>query len=209
MKKWMKYEDYLMSGEWHIHTNYTDGKNSIQEYCKKAAKLGLPLIAFTEHVRKDLTYNFDDFAKEVESARKEYSDLIILTGCEAKVLEGGRLDVSQNVTKKCDVVLMAFHSFPNSKRKYLTGLKKALCNPRVDIWAHPSLSPISTYPNQNDLALSDEEFITALDLAKKNNVLIEINKKYKVPPQRLVKTAEKQGVKFVRGSDVHRIRDLR
>jgi DNA polymerase (family 10)/putative hydrolase len=209
MKKWKNYEEYLMSGEWHIHTNYTDGKNSVRQYCKRAAKLGLPLVAFTEHVRRDLTYDFDNFIKEVESAREEYSDLIILTGCEAKVLEGGRLDVSQNVTEKCDIVLMAFHSFLNSKRKYTTALKKALCNPRVDIWAHPSLSPNSTRRSQSNLTLSDEEFIAAMDLAKKNDVLLEINRKYKVPPQRLVKTAEKRGVKFVRGSDVHNLRELR
>jgi DNA polymerase (family 10)/putative hydrolase len=209
MKRWMNYEEYLMSGEWHIHTNYTDGKNSVHQYCKKAAKLGLSLVAFTEHVRRDLTYNFDNFTKEVESARKEYNDLIILTGCEAKVLEGGRLDVSQNVTKKCDIVLMSFHSFPNSKRKYITALNEALRNPRVDIWAHPSRSPNRTRTNQSNLTLSDEEFIIAMDLAKKNDVLIEINKKYKVPPQPLVKAAEKRGVKFVRGSDVHSLRELR
>jgi DNA polymerase (family 10)/putative hydrolase len=209
MKRWMKYEDYLMRGEWHIHTNYTDGKNSVREYCKKAAKLGLHLIAFTEHVRRDLTYNFDDFAKEIENARKEYRDLIILTGCEAKVLEEGRLDVSEKVIEECDVVLMAFHSFPNSKRKYVTALREALCDPRVDVWAHPGLSPINAHANQNHLKLSDEEFIKALDIAKRNDVLIEINRKYKLPPRRLMNTAEKHGVKFVRGSDVHRVRDLK
>jgi DNA polymerase (family 10)/putative hydrolase len=166
-------------------------------------------MAFTEHVRRDLTYNWDDFTKEIESARREYSDLIILTGCEAKVLEGGHLDVSENVTKKCDIVLMAFHSFPNSKRKYIAALNKALCNPRVDIWTHPSLSPNSARTNQGSLKLSYEEFLTATDLAKKNDVLLEINRKYKVPSQRLVKTAEKRGVKFVRGSDVHSLRELR
>lgn len=209
MKTWMNYEEYLMSGEWHIHTDFTDGKNSVQEYCKKAAKLGLPLLAFTEHVRRQLTYNFHDFTKEIEIAKEEYDDLIILAGCEAKVLDDGHLDVSEAVIEECDIVLMAFHSFPNSKQKYIGALEKALCNPRVDIWAHPGPSPVSIHAIRNDFAMSDEEISSILSLAKKKNVLIEINRKYRLPPKRLKRIAEDQGVKFVRGSDVHRVSDLR
>jgi DNA polymerase (family 10)/putative hydrolase len=85
MKTWKKYVDYLLEGEWHIHTNYTDGKNTVFEYCEKAVEIGIPLLAFTEHVRKELTYDFNQFLNEIEEAREEF-DLIILSGCEAKVL---------------------------------------------------------------------------------------------------------------------------
>ena len=61
MKKWRKYQSYLTSGDWHIHTNYTDGENSIEDYCERALKNGLELIAFTEHVRRDLDYAFGQF----------------------------------------------------------------------------------------------------------------------------------------------------
>jgi putative hydrolase len=209
MKKWMNYEEHLMTGEWHVHTNFTDGKNTVHEYCKKANELGLPLIAFTEHVRKRLTYNFDDFTNEIENARKEYDNMIILTGCEAKVLDEGHLDVSENVLEKCNIVLMAFHSFPNNKNKYITALQNALCNPRVDIWAHPNLLPIGIHPTQNGFTLSDEELSTILQTARKNKVLLEINRKYRLPPERLMRIAKEQGVKFVRGSDVHSVSDMR
>ena len=35
-----EYSQYLLSGEWHIHTNYSDGENSVDDYCKRAVELG-------------------------------------------------------------------------------------------------------------------------------------------------------------------------
>ena len=69
-----------------MHTNYTDGKNTVFEYCKQAEKNGLELIAFTEHVRKKLDYNFDEFLADVYAAKDKF-DLEILAGCEVKVLD--------------------------------------------------------------------------------------------------------------------------
>ena len=108
MKRWHKYEYYLLKGDWHVHTNYTDGKNTVFEYCKQAEENGLELIAFTEHVRKKLDYDFDDFVAEVYSAKDKF-DLEILAGCEAKVLDSeGTLDVSDDILKECEIVLGVF-----------------------------------------------------------------------------------------------------
>jgi putative hydrolase len=204
MKTWMKYEKYLMSGEWHIHTDYTDGKNSVEDYCKKAVELSLPLIAFTEHVRRILTYDFDDLAREIESARESYPELIILTGCEAKVLEDGGLDVSEDVIRECDIVLMAFHSFPKDKKKYVSALKRTLTYPEVDVWAHPGL-----FPTKSNFTLTDEEITEVFDVAKRSEVLIEINEKYDLPPRKWYEIGLKKGLKFVKGSDVHSVDDMR
>jgi histidinol phosphatase-like PHP family hydrolase len=204
MKNWMKYETYLMDGEWHIHTDYTDGENSVDEYCREAIKKHIPLLAFTEHVRRKLTYSFHDLMEEIESARTSYRDLKILSGCEAKVLDDGELDVSEDTLRKCDIVLMAFHSFPNDKSKYVHALKKALSNLKVDVWAHPG-----TLRFQNDLSLTDKEVADILNLAKKKEVLVEINRKYNMPPSKWLEIGSEQGLKFVRGNDVHSIRDLK
>jgi len=204
MKTWMKYERYLMEGEWHVHTSHTDGENCVDDYCRKALALGIPLIAFTEHVRRTLTYNFQDLLEEVEIARKKYGKLIILTGCEAKVLENGDLDVSIDVAEKCDVVLMAFHSFPNNKAKYINALRRALTDPGVDIWAHPGLQPL-----QNNFQLTDKEITNVLESASHNDVLIEINRKYRMPPARWVKIGRERGAIFVRGSDIHSVKEMR
>jgi DNA polymerase (family 10)/putative hydrolase len=203
-KKWMRYKKYLLSGQWHIHTNYTDGENSVDEYCKRAVELRIPLIAFTEHVRRELTYNYQDLVDEIRAARKNYSGLKIITGCEAKVLEDGNLDVSEDVIKQCEIVLMAFHSFPISKDKYVNALKTALSNPRVDIWAHPGL-----YLRNKTVSLRDEEVENIFSIANKNNVLIELNKKYDLPLKSWIKIGEKKEIIFVRGGDIHSVNDFK
>lgn len=146
-KNWMGYEKYLQSGEWHVHTDYVDGENSVDEYCKRAVELRIPLIVFTEHVRRVLTYNYQDLVEEIMRARENYPELIILTGCEAKVLENGSLD--------------------------------------------------------------DEEVEVIFEIASQKNVLIELNEKYSLPSMGWVEIGKKKGVKFVRGSDVHRVEELK
>ena len=187
-----------------MHTNYVDGANSVDEYCKRAVKLRIPLIVFTEHVRKKLTYRYHDLVEEILTARENYPELIILTGCEAKVLEDGSLDVSADILRESEIVLMAFHSFPADKEKYVEALKKALSNPRVDIWAHPGL-----FLRTKNICLSDEEVGEIFSIASQKKVLIELNKKYCLPPKGWEVIGKKRGVKFVRGSDVHKVEELK
>jgi len=79
----------------------------------------LELIAFTEHVRRNLDYDFDDFVAEVYSAKDKF-DLEILAGCEAKVVDSeGRLDVSDDILKECEIVLGVFHRFEPVDKMYI------------------------------------------------------------------------------------------
>ena len=202
MKTWEKYSDFLLKGEWHVHTCYTDGKNSIDEYCQKAVDIGLPLIAFTEHVRKDLDYDFHSFLNDIEIAKEKYN-LIILSGCEAKVLPDGKLDVSDDILKEIDYPIFAFHSFPKDIDLYFESLKKVLKNKYVNSWAHPGAFLI-----KNGLELSEEQLIYIFYVMNKMDVLLEINIKYQVPSETWKNLSSKFGVKFVKGSDVHNVEHL-
>ena len=70
MKKWERFKEFMENGDWHVHTNYVEGENSVTEMCEQAEKNGLKMIAFTEHVRKELDYDFNALVKDVEKARK-------------------------------------------------------------------------------------------------------------------------------------------
>ena len=72
-KKWQRYSRYLGTGDWHCHTRYTDGRNTVMEMCTQAQKNGLELIAFTEHVRRSLSYDFSKLEADVKKARKKFS----------------------------------------------------------------------------------------------------------------------------------------
>jgi putative hydrolase len=200
MKIWKKYADLLLKGEWHIHTNYTDGENSVYEYCEKAVEKNIPLIAFTEHVRKNLTYDFNKFLEDIEDSRGEF-DVIILSGCEVKVLSDGNLDVNDWILKEIDYPIFAFHSFPDNINLYLKGLKGILKNKYLNTWAHPG-----TFLTKFDKNLYNSELTEIFKLMKRYNVLFEMNKKYDFP---LIDHIIKEyNFCTVNGNDIHSINDL-
>jgi histidinol phosphatase-like PHP family hydrolase len=203
MKKWQRYARYLETGDWHSHTKYTDGRNTVTEMCRQAEKNGLELIAFTEHVRRSLSYDFDNLVRDVKVARKRFN-LKILVGCETKVLDReGSLDVSDDVLKKCDIVLATFHSFPHSHTKDLeSALKNMLRNPEVDIWTHP-ITFFQKCP------LCEKDVYGIIKLCIKNKVLIESNIRPRYKSPRLIEECRKMGAKIVTGSDAHGVEDLR
>lgn len=201
MKTWMKYIDHLSSAQWHIHTRYSDGRDDISDYCQKAVEIGLPLLAFTEHVRRNLSYNFGSFLQDIDAARDEF-DVIILSGCEAKVLPDGELDVDEEILKAVDYPIFSFHSFPEDLELYVECLKEAINNPYVNAWAHPGTLSYGI------IDLPNRELSEIFSLMKEKEVLLEINRKYDLPKERWVRMAEKYGVKTVKGSDVHQIAEL-
>ena len=202
MKVWGNYTKYLLEGEWHIHTSYTDGENTVFEYCQKAFKEGIPLLAFTEHVRRNLDYDFRQFLKEIEAARRSF-DLIVLSGCEAKVLPDGELDVEEWVLQEVDFPIFAFHSFPNNIGKYLKSVKTMLSNKYVNAWAHPGL-----LVTRCGLELPDKELNEIFKFMSQGDVLLEVNGRSGMPPQRWLDLARNHNVKLVRGGDIHCVNDM-
>jgi len=216
MKKWQKYSQYLDTGDWHSHTKYTDGRNTVMEMCCQAEKNRLELIAFTEHVRRKLSYDFDKLVKDARNARKKFPKLKILVGCEAKVLDPkGSLDVSQETLRKCDIVLATFHSFPSlnegdksrlpstsDKRELESALKNMLKNPAVDIWTHP-ITFFQKCP------LCEKDVYEIIRMCIKNNVLVENNIRPRYRSPNLIEACRKMGTKIVTGSDAHGTEDLR
>lgn len=203
MKVWRKHERFLSSGEWHVHTSYTDGENSVQELCKQAMGIGIPLISFTEHVRKDLDYDIDSLLEEIDRARDMFPGLIILSGAEAKVLPDGSLDADDDVLRKVDYPTFSFHSFPRDKELYLRCLKNAIQDRRVNTWDHPGL-----FLKKNGMTLSEAEVEEVFRLMRDNGVLLEINGKHGLPPAEWIAAARQWGVKTVRGDDIHRLEDF-
>jgi len=180
-----------------------EGENSVLELCEQAEKNGLKLIAFTEHVRKELDYDFNDIVRDVEEARKRFQNLKILTGCEARVLLNGDIDVSDEVLKLCNVVVASFHWFPYHKKDYVKALKKMLKNPEVDIWGHPTTM-------LRNCELNRKETEDIINLCIENKVLIEksLCPNYPTPPD-FLELVEKLGAKIVISSDAHSTWELR
>ncbi len=203
MKRWQAYREELLRGDWQVHTTWSDGKSSVLDYCRAARRRGLRLIAFTDHVRREIGFDFEAYRREVEGARRLFPDLILLAGCEAKVLNPqGDLDAPWEVLEQCDLVLGAFHSF-SPPGLYLEALEGMLQNPWVDIWAHPTL-----YAQRQGLVLGGKKEEELVRFCLEREVLIEFNAKYHLPLPSFREKVYALGAPYVYGSDAHRVEEL-
>jgi putative hydrolase len=203
-KRWKHYHAWLGQGDWHVHSAWSnDAQGSIAEYCHRAHANGLKLIAFTEHVRRKIEFDYQRFAEDVDAARREFPDLIILKGCEAKVLNvAGEIDAPDHVLAQCDVVIGSFHSFADPSQ-YIPALHGMLRNPQVDIWGHPTL-----YCLKQGITLDHATVERIVDLCIEHDVLIEFNQKYRLPSAAMRALVRRRQAAYVSGSDAHRVDDL-
>lgn len=170
MKRWQKYEKYLYSGLWHVHTSITDGNNTPEQLIEFAVEREYPLIGFIEHVRTELNYDYLTFYNTVHRIANEYG-IKCVVGCEAKVLDvNGNLDVSESVLKTADVVYAAYHRGKFTNKTYVKSVCNMLKNPVVDVWAHPF-----RYAVDNNLDISESDLLNIHKKIFLSEVLFEIN----------------------------------
>lgn len=204
-KRWKTHQAWLKLGDWHVHSRWSnDAQGSIVDYCRQARANGLKLIAFTEHVRRKIEFDYREFSADVDAARRAFPELIILKGCEAKVLNvAGEIDAPDHVLEQCDVVIGSFHSFADPSQ-YVPAVRNMLRNPAVDIWGHPTL-----YCVKKGITLDSATLESLVDLCIEHEVLIEFNRKYGLPPAAMREIARRRRAKHVFSSDAHRVEELR
>jgi DNA polymerase (family 10) len=145
LPKLIKLED--LRGDLHAHTNYSDGRSTIEEMVVRAAELGYEYIALTDHspaarIASGLDLDrLEQKIKELEEVRKRRSHLKprILLGAEVDILADGRLDYPENVLRRFEVVTASVHAAFKQTRDRMTGrLMDAILNPYVHILGHPT-----------------------------------------------------------------------
>ena len=210
LPKLVNYED--IKSDLHIHTNWSDGSNTIMEMALAAKKLGHEYICITDHSGNLRIANALDEKrikkqrKEIDDATKKIKNFTILKGTEANIDANGNIDVKNNILKEFDVVLASIHSgFKNPKEKITKRLLKAMENEHVDIIAHPFGRLINERPAY------EMDFDKILEKAKQTKTVLEIN----AFPERLdlkdthVRAAVKARVKLSIGTDAHDSEQLR
>lgn len=133
-------------GDVHMHTNTTDGKNTIREMAEAAAERGYEYIAITDHSKNlAMTFGLDDeraleHIKHIREVNDEMDGRIrIFTGIEVDILHDGQLDLSDEVLAQMDVVIASVHSLFNQPEEQMTErVLRALENPNTCILGHPT-----------------------------------------------------------------------
>jgi putative hydrolase len=116
-KRFNELSSTYLDTDFHLHSTWTDGKNTIQEIVNIAHKNHLNSIAITDHIRKESTY-FDDYEKEIQFINSQ-SDIDVHVGFEAKVADFfGNIDVKREVSERADIAIVSVHRYPLGNRLY-------------------------------------------------------------------------------------------
>ncbi|HEX5236681.1 MAG TPA: DNA polymerase/3'-5' exonuclease PolX [Silvibacterium sp.] len=133
-------------GDVHMHTNATDGRNTIREMAEAAIERGYEYIAITDHSKNlAMTNGLDDeralaHIRRIREVEQELEGKIrIFTGIEVDILADGALDLSNEVLAQMDVVIASVHSLFNQPEEEMTArVLRAIENPYVCILGHPT-----------------------------------------------------------------------
>lgn len=199
-------------GDVHMHTDATDGRNTIREMAEAALARGYEYIAITDHSKNlAMTNGLDDLRalehmRRIKAVESEMEGRIrIFAGIEVDILGDGEIDLSNEVLAQLDVVIGSVHSLFNQPREEMTErVVKAIENPYVHILGHPT----------GRLLLRREAF--EMDLARILTRAAELGvaMEHNAYPDRLdlcdrdLRHAKELGVKIVVNTDSHHVSHL-
>ena len=199
-------EEHDIKGIFHVHSFYSDGKNSIRSMAQASKKMGFSYMGLSDHSQSaryagGLTLErLQKQWKEIDQINQEMEGFTILKGTESDILPDGSLDYEEAILKKFDFVLASVHSHFNMPREEMTQrVIKAIRNPYATILAHPT----------GRLLLAREPYAIdmkrIIDEASRSGVAIELNAHpYRLDIDwRLCKYAKEKGVKIAINPDAH------
>jgi DNA polymerase (family X) len=134
-----------LKGALHNHSNWSDGKNTLEEIAAFMEDLGLAYWAVTDHSKSSFQANGLD-AKRLREQILEIkklngriaargSDFRLLTGSEVDILKE-RLDFDDDLLAELDVVVASLHIPSSSEAENTKRLIRAAENPFVHILGH-------------------------------------------------------------------------
>jgi DNA polymerase (family 10) len=209
LPKLLSYND--IKGDLHIHSNWSDGIETIESIARYSKRIGYEYIGILDHsqslkVARGLSEERITKKKnEIEKINKKLSNFKIFCGTECDIKPDGTLDYSDKILKSFDFVCAAIHSsFKMNQEEATNRIVKALENKYVNCLAHPTCRLMGRRePIELDM---DKIFETA----KETDTYLEINSF----PDRLdlndlyIKQAKEKGVKFVINTDAHNLHHL-
>jgi DNA polymerase (family 10) len=132
-------------GDLHVHSTWSDGRDSIADMVSAARQLGYEYIAITDHSERawsSRSLSVDDVARqraEIESLRAKVHGIDILHGVEVDIMPDGSLDFEDTVLEGFDIVLASLHEPGGQDGVRLTErYLQAVNHPLVNIITHPA-----------------------------------------------------------------------
>ncbi len=195
-----------IKGDLHLHTNWSDGRDTIEAMALAARDRGYQYLAITDHSGgRGIAHGLDaerlrQQMLEIRELNQRIGGIHIFTGIEVDIRADGTLDIPDELLAELDIVVASVHSGLNQSQEQMTRrIMAAIEDPNVDIVAHPTCRLL---PGREPVAVDMEAIFVA---AAKTNTILEIN----AMPSRLdlkdihVYRARELGAKLVIGTDAH------
>ena len=193
-------------GDLHSHTEWSDGRNTMDEMVESAINQGLEYLGITDHSASSTVANGLDqkqLLSQIDHVRKLDKDkdgITLLAGSEVDIRPDGSLDFPDEILAQLDIVIASIHSQFNLSETAMTNrMIRAIENPFVMIIGHPTGRLLGSRPMYS---INLEEVIIA---AAENDTILEIN----ASPSRLdlgpeyVRLAKEAGVRISINTDAH------
>ena len=134
-----------IQGDLHMHTVYSDGRDSVIAMVQASRALGYRYVAITDHSptarasRVLSLARLEDQAAEIAEVRAAVPDVTILHGIECDILEDGSVDLPDAVLERLDIVLASMHeSHGHSPERLLQRYERVMAHPLVNVITHPA-----------------------------------------------------------------------
>ncbi len=198
-------------GTFHVHTDFSDGIDSLERMVEGARKMGLQYLGVSDH-SKSAFYagglKTDALMRQwelIDTLNEKYRPFRIFRGIESDILPDGSLDYDEEILRRFDFVIASVHSsFGLSRADQERRITRAMENPYTTMLGHPT----------GRLLLSRDgyavEMKTLIDRAAATGVILELN----ASPYRLdidwrhLKYAKAGGVLIAINPDAHAVAGL-
>jgi DNA polymerase (family 10) len=194
-------------GDLQMHTDRTDGADTLEQMVQAARARGYEYVAITDHSKRvSMAHGLDEEAvlsqaEQIRRLDRGLEDIWVMAGVEVDILKDGSLDLDPDVLAQLDWVLASVHYDRNMDEQQMTDrLVAALSTGVVHCLGHPTGRIIG----EREPVGFDTEAV--FRCCAENDVYVEIN----AQPDRLdladfhCKRAREAGVRFAISTDAHK-----
>jgi len=205
--------------EFHIHTTYSDGINTIQEYVLEAAEKQFKTICFVDHVDFSTTW-FEHYRNTIFNIRKKYKFLSINCGIEVRIKNHrGDLNTDPKILNRSEIIMGVVHRvhLENERKTFDPKISpakkllrqeykliiKLLKNPLIDILGHPMANYEKHFGE-----VPQSLYLKILETAKKQHIAVELNPGYQQNFPKFLKLTLEVNPLISLGSNVHSVSEF-
>jgi len=197
-----------LRGDLHLHSDWSDGGDTIRAMVDKARALGHDYIALTDHSpRLKVAHGLDSDRlitqlDEVRTLNDEVAPFRLLTGVETDILDDGALDGDPELLSRVDVVVASVHSkLRMDAREMTVRMVAAMANPLADILGHCTGRLVTVRGRPHSEFDSDVVFAACKQFDK----AVEVNCRPERldPPKAMLRRVVEMGVKVSVDTDAH------